>query len=84
MRSPRRGDDGGQTVHGTDTHSAHGTTTLAPRAAERAADFCPACSTPLGTQRGRSRRQIVFSATRGVFTWRCPECAVVWTDVRAG
>lgn len=69
-------------MHGTDGHSS--IATLTPiRASERAADFCPACSTPLGTQRGRSRRQIVFSATPGVFTWRCPECAVVWTDVRA-
>lgn len=45
---------------------------------ETAADVCPMCGVQLGGSRGVTRRQIVFSATPGVFRWRCPDCTGVW------
>lgn len=41
-------------------------------------DACPLCDSPLGRPRGGTRRQIVFTAERGVFRWRCPDCRGIW------
>ncbi len=46
-------------------------------------DPCPLCAADLSKGQGLTRRLVVFSGTRGSFTWRCPDCRGTWSEPAA-
>ena len=49
-----------------------------------AKDPCPHCGAELGRAHGVTRRVALFSSTRGVFRWRCPDCREAWSEAASG
>jgi predicted RNA-binding Zn-ribbon protein involved in translation (DUF1610 family) len=44
-------------------------------------DPCPGCGTELGQAHGATRRVALYTAERGLFLWRCPDCRHGWAEV---